>query len=295
MTKKCFKWLLLNNWIARLINNNITQISLPAVTGAYAVLVEFDFFLLEPFPHAKKNLLFVLIILTLCVSFFNAIANAIKIKSEERYKLFLENFMVSISKVVNSKLDRFKNKSRGLTKNGNTFKAITHPKDQIGLIHTEAIDWLKKTFGLEDDDICITIMHTNGKEDKQYFAFATQPKWHHTKPKTLMTNNSCAAKCLERGETIFHPSKEKAARKDEYHLSDRDKRKGDGSIFCYPIVTECSNYTDKFVISIVTYGKKLCNPGDQSEEKITKQFLNEICKRLDLELTLYSIKSWQES
>jgi len=295
MIKNFFKWVFLGNWLAKIINNSITQIVLPAVTAAYVGLVEIDFSLLRPFPHATKNLLIALIAATLFISFFNAIADAIRSKAEDRYKSFLENFMVSISKVVKSKLDRFKNKSRTLSKSGNTFKAITHPIDQIGLIHAEAIDWLKETFNLEEEDICITIMHTNGVENKQYFAFDTQPKWQHTKAKNLMSDNSCAAKSIERGETIFHPSKDKAAKKHEYVLSDRDKRKGDGSIFCYPVVTDCASHTDKFVISIVTYGKRMCIPGDESEEKITKQFLNEICKRLDIELTLYSIKSWQQS
>lgn len=295
MVKIILSWLFLKNWFARIINNNVTQIATPAVTGAYVTLVEFDFFLLAPFPHAKENLVVALIVLTLFVSLFSAISNALRNQSDERYRSFLENFMVSISKVVTSKLERFKSKSRHLTKTGNVFRAITHPKDQIGLIHSEAVDWLRETFKLEEDEICITIMHTNGVEDKQYFAFDTQPKWQHTKAKTLLTSDSCASKCLERGETIFHPSKQRASERKEYVLSDRDNRKGDGSIFCYPVVTECASHTDKFVISVVTYGKRMCTPGDHSEEKITKQFLNEICKRLDIELTLYSIKSWHLS
>lgn len=271
----------------------MTQIALPAVTATYTILYEIDFYLLAPFPHAKKNLLAVLIITTLFCSLFNAIARAIKNSSEDRYTAFLENFMVSISKIVESKLNRFKQKSRHLKKGGNIFKTITQPKDQIGLIHSESIDWLRSTFGLDEDGLCITIMHTNGAENTEYFAFDTQPKWQHTKAKKLLSNSSTASKCLERGETIFHSSKEKAQKIGEYLLSDRDKRKGDGSIFCYPVVTECAEYTDQFVISIVTYGKRMCTPGDVAEEKITKMFLNEICKRLDIELTLHSIKSWQ--
>jgi len=294
MIRSFFKWLMIYNWFAKIVNHNVTQIALPSITAAYVILYEIDFYLLSPFPHAKKNLLVVLIVSTLLVNLFNAIANAIKSNSNDRYTAFLENFMVSISKVVESKLLRFKQKSHHLKKGGNIFKVITQPEDQIGLIHSESIDWLRSTFSLEEDEICITIMHTNGSEQKQYFAFDTQPKWQHTKAKSLLTNASTASKCLERGENIFHSSKELAEKNGEYLLSERDKRKGDGSIFCYPVVTECADYTDQFVISIVTYGKRMCTPGDIGEEKITKMFLNEICKRLDIELTLYSIKSWQQ-
>jgi hypothetical protein len=295
MCRTFFKWLFNNCYVAKIINNHIVQIGLPVITGTYITLVEIDFEFLRQFPHAKENLLLLLLALTLIVSFYGAIAKALVSKSDENYKQFLENFMVAISKVVTTKLDRFKRKAPHLPKTGNIFKEITQPKAQIEQIHKEAVSLLMSTFQLKDDEVCITIMHIDDAEDKQYFAFNTQPVWIHTKAKKLLSNKSSAAICLERGESVFHPSKKKAAKCGEYILTERDERKGDGSIFCFPVVTECADYIDRYVISIVSYGKRVCEPGDNSAEAIARIFFTEICKRLDIELTLNSIKSWQES
>lgn len=294
MLRKTANYLFLNVWLAKLINSHIVQITLPIVTGAYITLYEVDNKFLRQFPHASENLLLLLLAVTLFISLYGAIAKALMTRSDEYYKLFLENFMVAISKVVTTKLDRFKRKAPHLTKTGNIFKEITQPKAQIEQIHKEATALLMSTFQLKEDEICITIMHVNGAEDKQYFAFNTQPVWVHTKAKQLLAEQSAAAVCLQRGEPVFHPSKKKAAKISEYVLSERDERKGDGSIFCFPVVTACADYVEKYVISIVTYGKRVCQPGDMAAELIAETFFKEICKRLDIELTLHTIKSWQE-
>ena len=53
------------------------------------------------------------------------------------------------------------------------------------------------------------------------------------------------------------------------------------------------DHEDKYIISIVTYGKLLSDPRDNEASKIIKSIFSEICRRIELELTLASIRAWQ--
>lgn len=123
----------------------------------------------------------------------------------------------------------------------------------------------------------------------------THRGWNHTKAARLMGEKSMAAVALSHGEPIFHPDKMAAVKKEQYFPSDKDKREKKGSAFCYPVVVEVNGTVFKFVISLITYGKVLCNAHNPEQAKAIKLTLMDICKRIELELTLWSIKFSQSN
>ena len=108
-----------------------------------------------------------------------------------------------------------------------------------------------------------------------------------------MDDNSIARYCIKAKEPIFYPNKFESAFQGKYTKSKRDERKGNGSVYCYPVITKNRDYVDRAVITFTTYGKFLCDPADEQEEIATKIVLNDICRRIDLELTLEGMKTWK--
>ena len=92
---------------------------------------------------------------------------------------------------------------------------------------------------------------------------------------------------------VFFADKIKASKDGNYFLSDRDSRYKKGSVYCYPCFTKLPKGSIKHVITIVTYGKTLCYHSDKKAISAIKVIFNEICRRIELELTLKSIKDWQ--
>ncbi len=210
---------------------------------------------------------------------------------------FRDDLIALASKLVRAKLERFKSAASRINSRDNVFKKITHPSDQINILLAEFSKLLQERFSLQEDQICITIMQIDETQEKPkaYYKFTTHNDWQHTKAKEILEADSAAKKCLNTGEPVFFHDKQRAYKNGSYFLSERDKRKGNGkgSVYCHPSFTETPNYKVKYVISIVTYGKCIGYVGDLEEKDAIKVIFNEICRRIDLELTLKSIKDWK--
>ncbi len=281
---------------ARAINNPATQIGLPAVAGAYFLTLdvwgtEWAFVVAHKAAHAAAFV--ILLFAVVCIQIFRVVSDSISRAGEESYLGFLEGFMIFAAGVVNCKLKRFQGAAKKLTPTGNTFKAITKPKDQIEYIIDGSARWLRNSFSLGEDQISVTVIHVNGRDSTIYFMFDNHSPWNRTRAKDLLNGNSAASYCLKEGEPVFFADKEQAARDGRYLLSDRDRRTGTGSAYSYPVFAEMPSHEDKYVISIVTYGKRLCSPNDVDASKIAQSILREICRRIELELTLLSMRAWQ--
>ena len=78
-------------------------------------------------------------------------------------------------------------------------------------------------------------------------------------------------------------------------LSKRDVRKGNGSVFCYKITGSCCGTTFNYIVSIATYNNKMLARGyDDVEKERVATLLKEVCRRIELELTLRFIRNWKE-
>ena len=128
------------------------------------------------------------------------------------------------------------------------------------------------------------------KPSESWRFYLSLREWPHGDAEELVASSSAAHKVIETGQYVFFPSKEYAALDGLYNLGSRDEESGDGSIFCLPIDIRCKGQTWQYIVSIVTYGARFCDPGDRENERKTEALLREIAQRLELELTLKTIK-----
>ena len=294
--RKLFRKILYKNVIVASIRNKFLQIFLPGISGAYFITLDVwgDKWEFISKNTAKHEVIFsILVALSLFSLLVRGIADWYEEQSERTYIKFLEQFSLLTTKLVVNKLNRFKDETTKLKPNGNTFKQITQPKDQINLILGEVESLLLNNFSLKRNQVCMTIMHNDPINETWYYEYETNRSWKHTKAIKLLEGRSAAAECLSTGEPIFYACKNKAAKLGKYYLSERDKRTGIGSVFCYPAFTQNNDYRDNYIISIVTYGKRLCDPIDDEQAEAISEIFSDIARRIDLELTLHSIKTWQ--
>ena len=104
-----------------------------------------------------------------------------------------------------------------------------------------------------------------------------------------MSGKSTAAHCLKHGQPVFFPDKMIAESDGKYIMSERDKQYGKiGSIYSYPVKLKTKGVS--YIVSIVTYGKAICQFYNNREIKIAKELLGGFCRRYELELCLDAIK-----
>lgn len=210
--------------------------------------------------------------------------------------IFREGLISMASALVEYKAERFKKNLTKLRKNTNIFDKITQPEDQISTLLKAFSKLVKEAFSLKNEEICITIMevrdnHININAD---FIFSTHKNWIHSDANDILKQESAAKHCLETGEVFLIDDKLAYADEGKYFMSDRDKRSINGSIYCYPCFTETPSENVNYIISVVTYGEKICYSGTKLEQDSIKEIFNDICQRIDLELTLKSIKDWKK-
>ena len=294
--RQSFRRFFYDNYLVEILRNKFLQLVLPSASGAYFLCLDvwgdkWDF--IKNYQSQHEFIFTSLIVSSLIVLVIRGFADIYEGKSDKAYIAFMENFSLLTSKLVTHKLNRFKKEASRLRPNGDTFKQITQPKDQINLILGEIENLLFHNFSMKKSQVSITIMHKDPQSENWYYEYETNKGWNHTKAQILIDGNSTAARCLRTGEPIFHACKELASQNDEYFLSERDKRMGKGSVFCYPAFTENTSYRDDYIVSIVTYGKRLCDPIDVAQSEAVSEIFSDICRRIDLELTLDSIKTWK--
>ena len=200
----------------------------------------------------------------------------------------LLKFIDMTGSVVRSKLVRFRSIAKTLSKK-DKFRQITRPNEQIEVIFSEASNFMRYAFSLNEDQLDFTILE---KMPGQGWAFGPRLKvWNHDDPSGYFATSNTTASCVyASGGSVFHSSKKLAEAEGKYKKSARDIDKGDGSIFSSYSKFETPTGNFEFVFSIVTYGRRLCDPWQDSAVKVTDVFCKEISRRIDLELCLHVIK-----
>ncbi len=241
-------------------------------------------------------LFFILLTFNIIVAILRSIADGYKNNLSETYSKFIETYALETTKVVYRKLERFKKTAVSLKIGSDFFQHITKPEDQITLLITAIENILVTCNNIKHQDLSITVMEYLPHAEKWSFTHDNHSNWQRTKAQNIITNpNSLAFQCLQSGKEVFVASKEKAAKSGLYYLSENDKKEKDGSVFCYPAIIANPDHTAKFIITISTYNKTLCYSDDVESVQAIGSILNSLCSRLDLELTLKSIKSWKQS
>lgn len=288
--------MLRNCLLARAINSYLVQVILPPFAFAYFLTLDVwgeDLSFIQDNLQEHKILFGILLFVTLFTQAFKATADRFAPKIPESYYTFLEGFVALTAKLVGVKLDRFKRAAPHIAKRKDVFKHITQPDAQIRYILDQSVGWIRDSFSFGEDQISITVMRITNGGTKSYFPFYVPGSWRRTKAGVILNNNSAASKCLETGQPYFNSDKRKAEKKGEYFQSKRDLEALIGSVYCYPVIVDIPGPSEKYIITITTYGKTICSSSDKTEQLIAERILREICHRLDIELTLLSVRQYR--
>lgn len=280
-------------WIGRLANHKFFSLFLPWITGSYIAVIDvFN----DRWEVLKSNQGIVTIVFWSCllVSLVTQFVSGLthlkpKLDSDSTARELLGEFISHVGIIVEEKLERFRSRIPHISSNADKFKHITQPVEQIGIIGREASQFLRSAYGLKEDQLDITILKRDSSGEWIYI-YRLQ-SWSHGSTRWLVDRRSAAQQCSERSEVAFYPDKVKSAASGHYVLSDRDKRRKNGSAYIYPISFQRRDDKVDFVISIVTYGSQFNSDYDKSSSDVTSAFLREICRRFEIELCLDTIKS----
>ena len=177
------------------------------------------------------------------------------------------------------------------------FNDITQPKSQIRSLLENIQITLSEIFGIERDQIGLSILYRYMGSGEWNFLEALN-NTHELDVKTLISNpNTTVRQVIDGKQQIFFFPKKIAAIKIQHYLPSSKDYSFDnvGSIFCQDISLRGRNETCylQAILSISTYGKQLCPDNDEGSRN---KFLNVIIPvfeiRLQLELATLYIKDF---
>lgn len=275
-------------------NNLIAQIA-SGILGVYYLILDvwgdkIDF--IKSNEDAFKAIFFWSLFPTLILLFARTLIENKEDDFDDDARSILAEFIQTLGLIVDGKTLRFIGKMSLVSSAScsSVFDLITQPKDQLRIIFTHSAEFIRNSFGLKADQINMAVIDW----DKSKFEINHQ-KWQHKNIGEITTEDSAAKHCIETGEYAFFPDKIKAAKEGKYLLRKRDIDRKDGSVFVYPVVIPIAEKHRIFVVSIVTYERKLCEEWDSNSSETVKCFLIEICRRIELELHLSTLKELASS
>lgn len=233
--------------------------------------------------------------LTVVILFLKGISEQLKGSVQNKYQDILESIVVFFNELVKKKRDRFYQRAREVKHNGDVFKIITQPKDQIEFVLDGTKKLLKNAFDIEPKNVAITIIQGIPDEEKWWYEFKCDSQRQHTKAKTIIDGRSTASYCYNSGDSIFIPDIKKALKENVFLSTDRSKKSERGSIYCKPVRINVNSATYVYIFTIVVYGEFICTPYDEDECKGCERLLDEVGDRVELELYLHSIKKYKEN
>lgn len=209
-------------------------------------------------------------------------------KSREGSEQLLISFHEMVAAIVAHKSAALAQKAATLTQK--RFDDLVNP-EQVTKIMTESAAFLSRVFDLSEKQLDITILQKRGDDQNWNFFKCLRQNWSHGPADSFIAPGCAAHEAMTTGQYFLIPSKVRAAKEKRYSLSNRDDQSGDGSIFCNSLTVTCKGKKSYYVVSIVTYGKRLCDWGDDENIKKTEGLLREISRRFELELILKTIKT----
>ena len=279
--------------LEKIAQNRWLTFIFPPVTSAYYAVLDIlkdDLPIIKNHLALHQRLFWIILVVSLLLLF---IQGFVEEKESDKQKIaltLLTDFLATVGRIVQNKLDRFRKKFPQLKPSSNKFNQITQPNEQLSIIARESVAFLQKAYGLNDDQINITIARKKGENGKWHYCYRYQNNWKHSDPKKILPQKMAIVDKVNRGEYCFFPDKIKAAKEGEYCLSKRDRDRLLGSAFLFPVKFEGNQCAFEYLISIITYGKQFCEEDDQPSIEVSQIFLREISRRFEIELCLKSIK-----
>lgn len=275
-----------------MVNSRLISVITPFITGGYFVALDTfgdEWAWIRDNKDFHARLFISVFSFSLLMLFLKGLIKPERLESDSMAREILFAFIETVGAIVQTKIIRFREKIPEIRPNSNKFEKITHPLDQIRAIANGTALFLQKEYGLKENELEITVLRRRGAGD-WHFYFQLQ-QWKHSAPNELMSRRAAAKKCIETGEPLFFPDKFAAARDGKFILSERDKRRLTGSAFVYPSTFEFPAEKVETIVSIVTYGRQLCETHETQTVLLTQAILREFSRRFEIELCLDSIKT----
>tara|TARA_B110001469_G_C9626031_1_gene312533 strand:+ start:226 stop:1260 length:1035 start_codon:yes stop_codon:yes gene_type:complete len=279
-------------WVTSFCTHRIFSRFVPALAVVSAFLFEFhdkipgaDY--LYPHTGTAALILFITLAITAFISSFERPAD-----NSEAIKL--SQFIAMLSDVVEAKTKRLMSYALPAAVTGATrADCFVDPLEQVRTIFDQGTKFICEQYGLTKKQIDISVLASEAGTTEWNYIYIHQEGWKHIKASTLMAKKHCLAKrSLKTNQQLFVADKELEARRGKYHLSERDiAHKSSGSVFCFPFELKVDDKVWIYVITIVTYDIQLCSQYDTNARETVKIFLEEICRRIKIELINKVIKN----
>jgi hypothetical protein len=287
-----------NNRIVRFLGHPFLSMVIPPIIGLYygTLVIWGDDWSWVKNEKGMHELIFsILAAFTVLILFIKGISETIKGTVIKKYNILMESMILFFNGLVKKKKDRFYNKAKSLKPNGDVFKIITQPIDQLEHVLDGTKTFLISGFEIDQKNIGITIIQGDPSEGRWWYTLKCDTQKQHTKAKDLMNNNSTAKYCFESGDSIFIPDIRKGIKEGVFYESERSTKTEIGSIFCKPVRINVNKIEYVYIFTIAIFGQYLCNPYDEEECRACEKILDEVADRVELELYLNSIIIFRES
>jgi len=196
----------------------------------------------------------------------------------------LSGYMLMVSDIVAAKSKRLTTRVlKDAMVGADRQNCFVDPLEQIRTIFDAATKFIQSEYGISPQNVDITVLERQRSDGVWTYLYTHQDGWEHTDPVTLMKTRSCLARrSLKQSQSLFAPSKQDEAKEKHYYLSSNDRIRGEvGSVYCSPLKI---NSGWNYVITVVTYNQPLCNAYDQVAANEIKAYLDEISRRINIEL-----------
>lgn len=288
----------IDNAVVRFVDKPIISMTIPPLAGFYFVAL--DVFG-EKWDWIKNNIdihsiiFSSMIFISIVILFLQGINRQYRNNFEENYNKIVDEFIFLINSLVKKKKDRFYKRAQEVKKNGDTFKLITQPKEQIVHAMDCIRDFLVSSYAIEKKNIEITIIRGDEASGNWWYEFSCDLQKQYTKAKELMQNSSIAKYCKETGESLFLPDLRKGIKENIFYETKRSKNfNNEGSVYCRPIRAVLPGKVDMYIFTVIVYGKFLCKPYDEIQSRAVEKIFDEIGDRIELELYLFSMKNFKK-
>ena len=174
-----------------------------------------------------------------------------------------------------------------------TFADITEPRKQVISNLNNMQSALSKLFDIPPDKIGLSVIYRPGSDQPWEWLYARNTDDDLTLEEVTENPQSTFNQLLRSDDdTLFYPNKKIGMADQKYVQGRKDARHAnEGSVLCRNIGFGKDGSRFQAVLSITTYGERLCDPEDHgSQHKINNVILDAFVTRLRLELGLLYMK-----
>lgn len=287
-----------NNKVIDFLSAPVLSIVIPPLLGLYYGTLDIwgdDWNIIKNYKEIHEVAFSIFSTLTIITLFIKGISEQAKGNVHKKYQSILESMLGFFNELVKKKRDRFFKKAKDIKPRADIFGAITQPKDQLDFVLDGTKRLLCQGFGIDAKNIGITIIQGDPRTRKWWYAFKCDSQKQHTKAKILMDGKSTARYCYDRGDSIFIADLRKGIKENVFLQSERSRKSELGSIYCKPVRISVGELDFVYIFTICVYGQLICTPYDIEECRACEQLFDEVADRVELELYLYSIKTFKET